>query len=453
MAKDGPNQRPQEVEKPFPSAGEDRLRAQIDPDTAQTRSRAYRLGFADNELLLRDELRPVRLQLEFLKPDLLQEDRGVELTVAIFGSARIPAPDEAEALLAEAEELARLNPGDRLIARQYQIARSMVQKGRYYEEARRLAQLISSTQFRPAERPEAHRVATGRADEGPGGAEGGAGKGEGAAAPTEGEVKPRPSTRAALMGAADAAPEAGQAAGPATTEARGEAPGVGGETHSGDTPSDESGPQDPDAAGDGEPGLGTGGGDGPGAGEPGGGGAMPRVFVVTGGGQGIMEAANRGANDIGAESIAHNIVLPFEQVPNRYITPDLCFNFHYFALRKMHFLMRSVALVVFPGGYGTLDELFEVLTLIQTHKIKPIPVLLFGREYWDKIVNFEALVDEGVISPTDIDIFSYVETAEEAWCLLQPLLKGAVPTCERPLHHLDQTTDPPGGGRRGQVAE
>lgn len=128
-----------------------------------------------------------------------------------------------------------------------------------------------------------------------------------------------------------------------------------------------------------------------------------------------MEAANRGAHDVGAESIGLNIVLPFEQKPNDYITPDLCFQFHYFAIRKMHFLLRAKALVVFPGGYGTLDELFETLTLIQTRKIKPIPVLIFGREYWERIIRFEALVEEGTISPADIELFRYVETAEEAW--------------------------------------
>lgn len=128
-----------------------------------------------------------------------------------------------------------------------------------------------------------------------------------------------------------------------------------------------------------------------------------------------MEAANRGAHDVGAESIGLNIVLPFEQKPNDYITPDLCFQFHYFAIRKMHFLLRAKALVVFPGGYGTLDELFETLTLIQTRKIKPIPVLIFGREYWEGIIRFEALVEEGTISPADIALFQYVETAEEAW--------------------------------------
>ncbi len=144
--------------------------------------------------------------------------------------------------------------------------------------------------------------------------------------------------------------------------------------------------------------------------------------MVTGGGPGIMEAANRGADDVGAETVGLNIVLPFEQAPNPYITPHLCFNFHYFALRKMHFMMRAKALVVFPGGFGTLDELFEVLCLVQTRKIERIPVLLFGREYWERIINFPALVEEGVIESRDLDIFSYVESAEEAWRLLEPVL-------------------------------
>ncbi len=148
-------------------------------------------------------------------------------------------------------------------------------------------------------------------------------------------------------------------------------------------------------------------------------------MVVTGGGPGVMEAANRGAHDIGADNIGLNIVLPFEQAPNEYITPHLCFNFHYFAIRKMHLLLRAIALVVFPGGYGTLDELFEVLTLIQTRKIKPMPVLLFSREYWERIIDFRAMVEEGVIAPADIEIFSYVETAEEAWQTLKPVMKAA----------------------------
>lgn len=319
--------------EPFPSAREDKLRARLDPDTPQTRSAAYRLGFADNELLLRDELRPVRLQLEFLKPELLQEDHGVFATVAIFGSARIPDPEDAIARLAEMERLAADNPDDVRIGRQEHAARAMVQKARYYDEARRLAQMISRTQLHVAA--------------------------QGAAEPSD-DALPAKSSADALQSCA------------------------------------------------------------------------PPVFVVTGGGPGIMEAANRGAHDIGAESIGLNIVLPFEQAPNAYITPELCFDFHYFALRKMHFLLRAVALVVFPGGFGTFDELFEVLTLIQTRKIRPIPVMLFGREFWERAVNFQVLVDEGVISPADLDIFSFVETAEEAWGLLEPAVAQAMRTCDLP---------------------
>jgi len=139
------------------------------------------------------------------------------------------------------------------------------------------------------------------------------------------------------------------------------------------------------------------------------------LVVITGGGPGIMEAANRGAHDAGMPSIGMNIVLPHEQSPNPYITPDLNFQFHYFAIRKMHFLMRAKSLVAFPGGFGTLDELFETLTLIQTGKVKPIPVLLFGKSFWERIINFNALVEEGTISAKDLELFTYVETAEDAW--------------------------------------
>ena len=132
-----------------------------------------------------------------------------------------------------------------------------------------------------------------------------------------------------------------------------------------------------------------------------------------------MEAANRGAHDAGAKSIGLNIVLPMEQAPNAYITPDLSFQFHYFAVRKMHFLMRTKALVVFPGGYGTLDELFETLTLLQTEKIKPFPVILFGKEYWNRLIRFETLVEEGTVSEEDLDLFQFVETAETAWDIIR----------------------------------
>ncbi|MES2099097.1 MAG: TIGR00730 family Rossman fold protein, partial [Pseudomonadota bacterium] len=143
------------------------------------------------------------------------------------------------------------------------------------------------------------------------------------------------------------------------------------------------------------------------------------LYVVTGGGPGIMEAGNRGAFDVGGKSIGLNIVLQHEQAPNPYITPELCFQFHYFGLRKMHFLMRSVALVCFPGGFGTLDELFEALTLMQTGKSRRRPVLLFGREFWTKLINFELLVETGMISALDLQLFRFVETAEEAWGLLE----------------------------------
>ena len=139
------------------------------------------------------------------------------------------------------------------------------------------------------------------------------------------------------------------------------------------------------------------------------------LVVITGGGPGIMEAGNLGAHDVSAKSIGLNIVLPHEQAPNSYISPDLSFQFHYFAIRKMHFLMRAVALVAFPGGFGTMDELFEALTLVQTGKIQPLPIILFGEEYWRNIVNFEQLVTEGMISPEDLELFEFVETVEEAW--------------------------------------
>jgi uncharacterized protein (TIGR00730 family) len=140
-----------------------------------------------------------------------------------------------------------------------------------------------------------------------------------------------------------------------------------------------------------------------------------QVVICSGGGPSIMEAANLGASDGGAESIGLNIVLPHEQAPNPYVTPYLSFHFHYFALRKMHFLLRARAVAVFPGGFGTFDEFFETLTLIQTGKMKPIPILLFGREFWNRVVDFEALCEEGTISPQDLDLFQWCETAEDAW--------------------------------------
>jgi uncharacterized protein (TIGR00730 family) len=281
---------------PFPTAREDAALAQAPaPETPQTASPAYRLAFEDEDFLLRSDLRAVRLQLELMKPELLQQEQGIRSTIAMFGSARIPDPEAAAQHLAEAEADARSKPRDKLAARKVTVARRMLANSRYYEEARRLAQIVSNTGI-------GERVAD---------------------------------------------------------------------------------------------------------------------FVVkTGGGPGIMEAANRGAADVGAKSIGLNIVLPMEQAPNRYVTPELCFRFHYFAIRKMHFLIRVKALVVFPGGFGTLDELFEALTLIQTGKIEPIPVLLFGREYWERVLNIDAMAMEGMISPEDKDLLTFVETAEEAWNII-----------------------------------
>jgi uncharacterized protein (TIGR00730 family) len=145
-----------------------------------------------------------------------------------------------------------------------------------------------------------------------------------------------------------------------------------------------------------------------------------RHFVVcSGGGPSFMAAANRGAEDMGKESIGLNIVLPHEQLPNPHVTPHLSFQFHYFALRKMHFLLRARAVAVFPGGFGTFDEMFELLTLIQTGKMRPMPILLFGRDFWNKVVDFQALADEGVISQHDLDLITWCETAQEAWDAVQ----------------------------------
>ena len=256
-------------QSPFRDAHSDRDSASHVPDTPQTRAPAYRLAFADEDFLCRDELRPVRLQLELLKPQLMLDEHEIESTVVLFGGARIPSP--ANKASARTETLAGLSD--------------------FYAEAQKFSRLIT---------------------------------------------------------------EQSKA-----------------------------------------------------------GGGRERV-IVTGGGPGVMEAGNRGALEAGGHSIGLNIVLPHEQAPNEYVTPELCFNFHYFAIRKMHFLMRACAICVFPGGFGTLDELFESLTLIQTGRMGRVPFLLFGREFWEKVINWEALADAGTISEQDLDLFRFVETAEEA---------------------------------------
>jgi uncharacterized protein (TIGR00730 family) len=271
----------------FPTAQEDAEQEIVSPNARyEGPESAYRLAFTDTDFLLREELRPIRLQLELLKPELVQDEQGVEATIVLFGSARVLAPEVAERALAAARLAGE--PGA------IKVAESRVAMARYYDQARRFAAIVTR--------------------------------------------------RSASL-------------------------------------------------------------------------AKP-IYVVTGGGPGIMEAGNRGAFEVGGKSIGLNIVLSHEQVPNRYITPELCFQFHYFALRKMHFLMRAIALVCFPGGFGTLDELFEVLTLVQTGKSKMRPILLFGRDFWTRLINFDLLIETGMISSEDVNLFHFVETAEEAWALL-----------------------------------
>ena len=276
----------------FPAAREDAAVANQPSAAPQTQSPAYRLAFQDEAFLLREDLRPVRFQLELMKPELLLDEAGIASTFVFYGSARIPEPDRADALIAAASS-----------ERQRRIAERLKAKSKYYEEARKLARLASQV--------------------------------------------------------------------------------------------------DPDPEGG-------------------------RHFVVcSGGGPSIMEAANRGARDAGEDSIGLNIVLPHEQVPNAYVTPSLSFQFHYFALRKMHFLLRARAVAVFPGGFGTLDESLELLTLVQTGKVKPIPILFFGREFWERALGFEFLVEEGVISLDDLKLFRFAETAEEGWAHICDWYQGS----------------------------
>lgn len=254
---------------------------------------AYRLAFADPQFLLRRETRGIRLQLELLKPDLEQQEQGVENTIVVYGSARTPSPEKAEARLKAAQEAMAKGTGN---PEELALAERDVRNSMRYDAARRFARLVAEYS---ATQPHASRL-----------------------------------------------------------------------------------------------------------------------YICTGGGPGIMEAANRGAFDVDCKSIGLNITLPEEQVPNPYITPDLCFQFRYFALRKMHFLMRAKALVIFPGGFGTMDELFEVLTLRQTGRLQEMPVILFGREFWDKAINFQFFADEGVIADHHLNLIQCAETPQEAWDLI-----------------------------------
>lgn len=254
---------------PFRDSVQDVVAADQVPDTIQTRAPAYRLAFTDTDFMTREELRPVRLQLELLKPQMVMDERGITSTIVLFGGARIPAPERIST--ARTPALAALS--------------------KYYDEARRFSRIMTERSLQSYGREN---------------------------------------------------------------------------------------------------------------------------VIITGGGPGVMEAGNRGAAEAGGQSIGLNIVLPHEQAPNPYVSPDLCFNFHYFAIRKMHFLMRARAICVFPGGFGTLDEMFEALTLIQTTRMQSIPFLLFGRAFWENIINWQALAEAGTISEEDLALFQFVETAEEA---------------------------------------
>ena len=260
---------------PLKGSRRDIEEAKVVPDIPQTRSPAYRLAFDDAEFLCRPETRPIRLQLELLKTEMMLEEAGIVSTTVLFGGARIAEPGK--------DPWAAKNDVQRA---------SLKTSSKYYTEARKYAQLAS---------------------------------------------------------------EASKKTG------------------------------------------------------------FSEYVVVTGGGPGVMEAGSRGTLDVGAPNIALNIVLPHEQAPNEYVTPEFSFNFHYFAIRKMHFLMRASSVAVFPGGFGTLDEFFETLTLIQTGRMERVPVLLFGKNFWERVINLEALAEEGTISPEDTYLFTVVDSAEEGW--------------------------------------
>lgn len=249
-------------------------------------------AYEDLSFLRSDTCRAVRLQLEWLKPETVMDERNIESTLVLFGSARTLSPEKAGEKLALAREDLTAEPDSSEGRANVQMAERRLAQSHYYQIAREFAALVS---------------------------------------------------KACQSG------------------------------------------------------------------------TCRKFVIVTGGGGGIMEAGNRGAHDVGAESVGLNITLPFEQDPNPYISPGLSFQFHYFSIRKMHFLKRAKALVAFPGGFGTMDELFEALTLIQTHKIQPMPVVLFGRDFWEQLINWDLFVEEGLICPEDLDLFRFCDTAQEGW--------------------------------------
>jgi uncharacterized protein (TIGR00730 family) len=257
---------------------------------------SYRLAYMDHDFIRSEDLRPLRLELELLKPEMYMDDLGIQSTVVVFGGTQVLPQSEVDPIVAEAKELAKKDPDSHATKRAQIRADRFQSKVRYYEECREFAKIVTeyNKQFRDGE-----------------------------------------------------------------------------------------------------------------------------YIIKTGGGPGIMEAANRGAFEAGGKSMALNITLPFEQTPNSYITPGMCFQFNYFAIRKMHFLLRAKALVCFPGGFGTLDELFTTLTLRQTGRMQDIPIILYSKEYWDGIIDFQFLADEGVIKDSHLDIFQYCETPEETWNVIK----------------------------------
>ena len=258
-------------------------------------SPSYRPAYKDVDFLSGPELRPTRMELELLKPELGFRQHDVRSTIVTFGSTRILQPQAAEDQLEHARARLADTPKDRRRKRAVARAERLAAKSHYWEMAREFARLVSTSCQKED---------------------------------------------------------------------------------------------------------------------------LCDYVILTGAGPGIMEAANRGAHEAGAKSIGLNIHLPMEQAPNPYVTPELCFQFHYFAMRKFHFLLRAKALVVFPGGFGTIDELFDALTLRQTHRMQDIPIIIFGRAYWEKAVNFQFLADEGTIDDADLDLFRYAEGAEEAWDMI-----------------------------------
>lgn len=265
----------------------------LDRVAAILASPSYRLPEQDQAFIGRDDMRGLRLQIEYLKPELLLQEQGIRDTIVVYGSTRISEPAAASRAVDALRRALEANPADAGLIRKLAIAERILAKSHYYEVARAFGHLVG--------------------------------------------------------------------------------------------------------------------------GNSGGDGSRSKLVIMTGGGPGIMEAANRGAFDAGAKSVGLNINLPHEQYPNPYVTPELCFRFHYFAVRKLHLLLRAKALVAFPGGYGTFDELFEVLTLVQTRKIKPVPIVLVGENYWRHAFNVEFLADEGVIDPEDRELFWFAETANEIW--------------------------------------